>query len=133
MKVLVVAAEPVDDELVGVVSEEDEVRVVAPTIPGSPLRYWLNDTDAALERAEDVVEESVDRLDAAGVSVDADAPTDDPPSDVIEDALRGFDPDRVVVLKHEEEQESYREDELVETVENYTDVPVDVRTLPAGG
>jgi hypothetical protein len=132
MKVLVVASEPVDEEVIDLVEDADEVRVIAPTLPGSALRYWLNDTDAALGKAQAVVDESAAGLADVAADVTIDAPTDDDPSVTIDDALRTFDPDRVVVLKHADDEEAYREDELVEEIQQSTDVEIDVRTLPAG-
>jgi hypothetical protein len=134
MKVLIVASEPVDEEVVDLLPDDEveEVRVIAPTLPGSAVRYWLNDTDAALVRAQKVATESVESIDDAGFPVSADPPTDDQPEVSIDDALRDFNPDRVLVLKHSSDEEAYREDSLVEEIQEQTDVPVDVHTVAAG-
>jgi hypothetical protein len=135
MKVLIVASEPVDEEVIDLLTEDevpDEVRVIAPTLPGSALRYWLNDTDPALARAERVALESLQEFDEAGIPATADAPTDDEPAISIDDALRDFDPDRVLVVKHGEGDEAYREDSLVDEIEAHTDAPIDVRTVNPG-
>lgn len=134
MKVLIVASEPVDEEVVDLLPDDEveEVRVIAPTLPGSAVRYWLNDTDAALVRAQKVATESVESIDDAGFPVNADPPTDDQPEVSIDDALRDFNPDRVLVLKHSSDDEAYREDSLVDEIQEQTDVPVDVHTVAAG-
>src|SRR5689334_18211028 len=100
MKVLVVASEPVDADVLESVADAefvDEVRVIAPTLTGSALRYWMNDTDDALDKAQEVVDESLQKLTDAGVEATAEAPTDDEPSITIDDAVRTFDPDRILV------------------------------------
>jgi hypothetical protein len=134
MKVLIVASEPVDEDVVDLLPDDgvEEVRVIAPTLPGSAVRYWMNDTDAALDRAREVASESVEVIDDAGIPVSADPPTDDEPEVSIDDALRDFNPDRVLVIKHERNDEAYREDSLVEEILDQTDVPVDVRTVTSG-
>ncbi|MFT4049567.1 MAG: hypothetical protein QM648_06980 [Solirubrobacterales bacterium] len=134
MKVLVVASEPVDADAVDQLTENespDEVRVIAPTLTGSALRYWLNDTDAAVAHAQEVVAESVEELAGAGVPASADAPTDDQPAVTIDDALRTFDPDRILVIKHTASDEAYREEELLEEIAEHSDAPVDVREVGA--
>lgn len=134
MKVLVVASEPVDADVIDALTDADaidEVRVIAPTLTGSALRYWMNDTDDALEKAQAVADESVEQLGGAGIDARADAPTDDEPSITIDDALRTFDPDRVMVLKHSPGDEAYRENELVEEISELSDAPVDVREVEA--
>jgi hypothetical protein len=129
MKLLVVASEPIDEAAVELITKEDapeEVRVIAPTLTGSALRYWLNDTDAAIEQAERVANESLDQLDEAGIPAVADPVTDDQPAVTIGDALREFGPDRVVVVKHAPGDEAYREEEIIAEIANYSDAPVDV-------
>lgn len=131
MKLLVVASEPIDESVVELITKEETpkaVRVIAPTLTGSALRYWMNDTDAAIEQAEYVAEESVGQFEDAGISADADPVTDDQPSVTIGDALREFDPDRVVVVKHARGDEAYREEEIIAEIATYSDAPVDVLT-----
>jgi len=129
MKLLVVASEPIDDDAVDLILQDDtpeEVRVIAPTLTGSALRYWMNDTDRAIERSEQIVEESLARLADADVDASAEPVTDDQPAISIDDALRVFEPDRVVVVKHNASDEAYREEEIVQQIEESTDVPVEV-------
>jgi hypothetical protein len=134
MKLLVVASEPIDEEAVELITRDetpDEVRVIAPTLTGSALRYWMNDTDAAIGRAEAVLGESVDQLDDAGIAASVEPVTDDEPAVSIDDALRVFDPDRVVVVKHGPGDEAYREDAIVEEISERTDAPVEVLAVTA--
>lgn len=132
MKVLVVATEAVDRDVIeelAVLDEGDEVRVMAPTLSGSALRYWMNDTDDALEHAQSVVGESSERLDELDAEVSTDASTDDTPAVAIDDALRMFDPDRIVVVKHRPDDEAYLEDTLIDEIVSRSDAPVEVREV----
>lgn len=127
MKLLVVTTEPLDADIVRAIvdaGESPDVRVVAPTITESGFRFWMNDTDIALADAQRVVDESLAALAEAEVPADADAPTDDDPSVSVEDALHTFEPDRIVLIRHPESQAGYREDDLVEQIEDATDAPV---------
>jgi hypothetical protein len=132
MKLLVVATEPLDDDVVDSITADenpDEVRVIAPTLTGSALRYWMNDTDDAIERSEEILDESLERLDDVSIPASAAPVTDDEPSVTIDDALREFEPDRIVVIKHGSDEEAYREDEIVQVIEEYTDAPVEVHAV----
>jgi hypothetical protein len=132
MKLLVVASEPIDEYAVDLITQDegpDEVRVLAPTLTGSALRYWMNDTDAAIERAEEILDASLSRLEEADVAASAAPVTDDEPSVTIDDALREFAPDRIVVVKHGSGDEAYREDEIVQEIEEFTDVPVEIHAV----
>lgn len=134
MKLLVVASEPIDGSAVELITKDetpDEVRVIAPALTGSALRYWMNDTDKAIEHSEHVVAESLNELDDAGISAAAHPVTDDEPAVSIDDALRVFSPDRIVVVKHGPGDEAYREDQIVEEIEGSTDVPVEVFAVDA--
>jgi hypothetical protein len=134
MKILVIASEPVNAELIGRSSDAgagDDVRVLAPTLPDSGLRYWLNDTDDAIERAQQIVDESVAALAEGDVSVEGDAPTDDDPAVSVADAIHQFQPDRVLVVKHRERNEAYREGSVLDEARSQTDVPVLVKEIGA--
>jgi hypothetical protein len=132
MKLLVIASEPIDENVIELITKDEtpeEVRVIAPTLTGSALRYWMNDTDAAIERSEQVVDESIGQLDEAGIPAAAAPVTDDQPAVTIKDALRDFEPDRVVVLKHTAGDEAYREEEILAELAGATEARVDVLSV----
>jgi hypothetical protein len=134
MKLLVVASEPIDENAVELITKgetPDEVRVIAPTLTGSPLRYWMNDTDKAIEHSERVITESLDQLDEAGIAAEAEPVTDDAPAVTINDALRVFEPDRVVVVKHGPGDQAYREGDILEEIAEHSDAPVEVLAVPS--
>jgi hypothetical protein len=88
---------------------ELEVMVVAPAFADSALKFWMSDADEAIERAEAIRRESVERLGEEGVSASGDTGEADPYA-AIEDALKTFDADRIVLFTHGEQAQRYRED-----------------------
>ena len=115
MKVLVLASEPITaqqlrDALSPDVDPSDaEVMVVAPALQESGLKFWLSDADDAIARADEVWRESIERLGDAGVSATGDTGESDPET-AIEDALKTFDADRIVLFTRQGEDQRYRED-----------------------
>jgi hypothetical protein len=133
MRLLVSTAEPISAELLRSVSgelpDDAEVLVVSPATTRSPLRFWVSDVDEAIEHAEQVETESVERLREAGVEASG-AVGDSEPLQAIEDALATFPADRVVVIEHEPGARDYREDEsLIAELRERLDVPVEVGTV----
>ena len=120
MKLLVLTPEPVDAALLRSVLDEDiegaEVLVVSPATNQSKLAFWVSDSDDAISEAETAQEESVERLEEAGVDAAGDTGESEP-AVALEDALATFAADRVVVFSHPEGDRDYREDEGLAKVE----------------
>jgi len=99
-----------------------EMLVVAPAL-SSRTHVWTSDTDREVEEARA-------RLDAtlrwaAEHGFEARGTVGDPdPMTAIEDALRSFDPDEIVIATHPPERSSWLESGLVERVREQVDVPV---------
>jgi hypothetical protein len=119
MKVLVLTSEPITAQQLrdALGSEGDpgdaEVMVVAPALVDNALKFWMSDADDAIARAEEVRRQSVERLGRQGVSATGDTGEADPYT-AIEDALKTFDADRIVVFTHGGETQRYREGDLDE-------------------
>ena len=98
MKLLVLTPEPVDADLLrttlGDEVEGAEVLVVSPATNASPLAFWVSDSDAAIAEADAAQEESVERLEEAGVDAAGDTGESEP-AVALEDALATFPADRV--------------------------------------
>ena len=127
MKVVVLTSEPVSADLLraalGDDAREAEVMVVAPVLHDSPVRFWASDSDEAIARAQEVQEESVERLEEEGVDAAGDTGESDPLL-ALQDALATYEADRIVVFTHPGEERAYREDELVAEARRRFDVPV---------
>jgi nucleotide-binding universal stress UspA family protein len=133
MRLLVVVEEPISAELLrnvaGELPDDAELLVIAPATTHSPLRFWVSDVDAAIAHAQETETESVERLEEAGIDASGEV-GDSEPLVAIEDALRTFAADRIVLIGHERNAADYREDaDLPREVRERFGLPVDVGTV----
>lgn len=125
-RILALVSEPISDEAltsaIGGDARDAEVMVVAPALT-SRTRLVMSDVDGSIERAEEVAEESVERLEEAGVSATGD--TGEPePIQALEDALATFPADEVVLFTHPSGSRNWQEEGVVEEAEQRFDIPV---------
>jgi hypothetical protein len=129
MRLLVLTSEPVSagqlrDALPGDADPTDaEVMVVAPALHESALRFWLSDADDAIARADEVRRQSAEQLSAEGVAVATDTGESDP-EDAVEDVLKTFAADRILVFTHAGGEQRYREDVDTGALESRFGIPV---------
>jgi len=127
VKLLVLTPEPVDAELLRSAVGDDvkraEVMVVSPATNRSKLAFWVSDSDEAIMEAEQAAEETVERLEEAGVDAAGDTGESEPIV-ALQDALATFDADRIVIFTHPEGDRDYREEDDLANVEERFDVPV---------
>jgi GABA permease len=104
-RVLVVANETVGgsqllDTIRGRIAGRSGARVlvVCPAL-NSPLRHWASDEDEARQKAEDRLEASLRAMQGAGIQASGEIGDGDP-IQAVEDALRTFRPDELVVSTH---------------------------------
>ncbi len=133
MKLLLVASEIPDAALVRELAgaEDTEVYVVAPALEDSAVRFWVSDVDAAIDRARAVQQEAVAELRGSGVAA-AGAVGEAEPLQAAQDALALFAADRVLILTHDDDEQAYREEELVDARARLG-VPVDVHRVARDG
>ncbi len=126
MKVLVLTPEPVDAQMVrgtlGDEAEGAEVLVVSPALNDSPVAFWVSDSDEAIAKADEVAQETVERLEESGIDASGDTGESEP-LQALEDALATFPADRILVFVHPGDEEAYREEKLAEARERFG-VPV---------
>jgi hypothetical protein len=139
-RVLVVANETVGgQELMGAISElalagQAEFFVVCPAL-NSRLRTWTSDEDGARAAAEKRLAATLDRL--ASVGIDAEGKVGDlDPLVAIEDSVRTFHPDEIVISTHPAGKSNWLERGVVEAVRQRFDLPlrhvvVDLEAQPA--
>jgi hypothetical protein len=127
MKLLVLTPEPVDANVLrntlGEEVEGAEVLVVSPATNQSKLAFWISDPDQAIAEAETAQEETVERLEEAGVDAAGDTGESEP-AVALQDALATFPADRIVVFSHPEGDRDYREDKGIAEVEERYGIPV---------
>lgn len=130
-KVLVVATTVADEaELRDDLAGADRVRVVAPAAKISKLA-WLtgaeDDARAEADRAAQSVAEAA--IGQASVEVDPTSQNTDAAQDV-DDALRTFEPDEIVVVTRTGEESTWLEDEALQRAVNESGVQVRHIELP---
>src|SRR3569833_1046357 len=124
-KILALVSEPVSaDALRSAVEADDaEVLVVAPAL-NTKTRFFLADPDPAIERAEAVQEETVERLNEEGVDAAGDTGEEDPLL-ALQDALTTYDADEIVLFTHPEGNANWQEEGVVEQArEQFAPKPV---------
>ena len=113
MRILVVANETVGGEtLREVIAQkaegyDEEVLVVTPAL-NSPLKHWVSDEDAARAGAQQRLDASLARLRESGVEAEGEVGDGDP-LQAMEDALRTFGADEIVISTHPEGRSNWLE------------------------
>jgi hypothetical protein len=129
MKILVLTTEPVtaDQLRAALPADSDpkdaEVMVVAPALHKNALRFWVSDADEAISKADDVSHRSVEQLGADGVSASGDTGEGDP-DEAIEDALKTFPADRILIFTHPDSEQRYKEGVDPDELQQRFGVPV---------
>jgi hypothetical protein len=117
-RILVVANETVGGgKLLGEIKQRAEGRsvlvlVVCPAL-NSPLRHWASDEDDARSAAQARLGASLAGMRAAGVQAEGEVGDGDP-IQAIEDALRTFQPDELIISTHPEGRSHWLERGVVE-------------------
>ncbi len=124
-KILAVTSEPISGELLtsAVGTDDAEVLVVAPAL-NTKTRFWLSDPDPAIERAQEVAEESQVRMEEDGVDAVGQTGESDPLL-AIQDAHATFPADEIVLVTHPEGDENWLEEGVLSDArERFGDRPV---------
>ena len=127
-RILVIANETVGgqrlrDEIHGRSEGYDEhVLVVTPAL-NSHLRHWASDEDNARLEAQKRLEASLGRLRAAGIDAKGEV-GDAEPVQAMEDALRLFGADEIIISTHPEGRSHWLEKGIVETARERFAVPI---------
>jgi GABA permease len=126
-KILALVSEPVSaDALRSAVGEDDandaEVLVVAPAL-NTRTRFLLADPDPAIDRADAVQEETVERMTEEGVDAAGDTGEEDPLL-ALQDALTTFDADEIVLFTHPGSESNWQEDGVVDDARSKFEQPI---------
>jgi nucleotide-binding universal stress UspA family protein len=100
----------------------EEVLVVTPAL-NSPIRHWVSDDDDARAAAQERLEKSLTQLAAAGVEARGEVGDGDP-MQAIEDALRTFGADEIIISTHPEGRSNWLERGIVEHARERFAVPI---------
>ncbi len=103
-------------------SARAEVLVVCPAL-NTPVRHWASDEDPARRAAEKRLRTSLARLSEAGIEARGEV-GDSEPLQAIEDWLRLFDADEVIISTHPEGRSHWLEKGVVEAARERFAVPI---------
>ncbi len=99
-----------------------ELLVVTPAL-NTPLRHWTSDEDRARAEAQRRLEASLERLGQAGIDARGEIGDGDP-LQAIEDALRTFGADEVIISTHPEGRSNWLERGVVTGARERFAVPI---------
>jgi GABA permease len=128
-RLLVVANETVGgeallEEIRGRCRNRDcEILVVTPALVGSRASHWASDVDEAIELARQRMELSLIALDELGLKSRGEIGDSDP-NVAIEDALRVFPADEIVISTHPPHRSRWLEHGVVERARGEIDLPI---------
>ena len=127
-KILALVSEPMSGEALKMAvgaeeAEEAEVLVIAPALNESKIRFWASDPDGSIERAEEVAEETVERMDEEGIDAAGDTGESDPLL-ALQDALATFAADEIVLCTRPGGERNWLEEGVVDEARARFDTPV---------
>jgi hypothetical protein len=100
-----------------------EVRVIAPALVASHVKHALGDVDEAREKAKARLERSVESIRGHGAEVTGDVGDADP-NLAIDDALRTFAADEVIISTHPRERSTWLEKDVIERAQRELSIPI---------
>lgn len=100
----------------------EEILVITPAL-NSPLKHWVSDNDAARADAQARLDASLERLRNEGIEARGQIGDGDP-LQAIEDALRTFGADEIVISTHPEGRSNWLERGVVQKARERFPVPV---------
>jgi len=127
-RILVIANETVGGETLRQQIEQRgegrraHVLVVSPAL-NTPIRHWASDEDPAREQARQRLEASLQRLRESGIEARGEVGDADP-LQAIEDAVRTFGPDEIIISTHPEGRSHWLERGVVTGARERFAVPI---------
>jgi hypothetical protein len=100
----------------------EEVLVVTPAL-NSPLKTWVSDEDGARAAAQERLDTSLAKLSEAGVEARGEVGDGDP-IQAMEDALRTFGADEIIISTHPEGRSNWLERGVVQKARERFAVPI---------
>jgi hypothetical protein len=104
-------------------SRRAEILVVTPALTSSQLKHWVSDVDDAIVEAERRREESVRTISGLGLEARGEVGDSDP-NVAIEDALREFPANEVIVSTHPPQRSRWLERGVVDKAREEIDLPI---------
>lgn len=111
--------------------DQVEVDVLAPVLT-SRVHYAVSDVDREIAQARTRLERSLSWVRAQGIAAHGEVGDPDPTT-AIEDELRDFGADEVIVVAHPRDDETWQERGELDRLRRELDVPVTLVTVGPGG
>jgi hypothetical protein len=102
--------------------KSSQVLVVSPAL-NTPLRHWASDEDPARAQAQERLDRSLARLEQEGIQARGEIGDGDP-LQAIEDAMRTFGPDEIIISTHPEGRSNWLERGVVTGARERIAVPI---------
>jgi GABA permease len=102
---------------------ESEILVVTPALTGSRAEHWASDVDRAIEEARQRMELSVLAIKELGLRARGEV-GDCEPNVAIEDSLRVFPADEIIISTHPPERSKWLEHGVVDRAREEIDLPI---------
>ena len=101
-----------------------EILVVVPALTASQLEHWASDVDGAIADARRRLDDSLRAMREAGLDARGQVGDHHEPNASIEDALREFAADEIIISTHPPERSRWLEQGVVERARNEIPRPV---------
>jgi hypothetical protein len=102
---------------------DSEILVVTPALVASRTAHWASDVDEAIELARQRMELSLLEIERLGLRARGEIGDSDP-NEAIEDALRVFPADEIVISTHPSDRSRWLERGVVERAREKIDLPI---------
>jgi len=102
---------------------DTEILVVTPALVGSAVKAWVSDVDDAIEAARRRQADSVRAIEALGLRARGEVGDSDP-NVAMEDALREFGADEVIISTHPPDRSRWLERGVVDRARDEVELPI---------
>jgi GABA permease len=100
-----------------------EVRVICPALTSSQLQHWASDTDEAAATASERLDASLSAIRGLGIDATGEVGDDDP-NVALQDGLRAFAADEVIISTHPASRSRWLEHGVVQKARATVPLPV---------
>ena len=101
-----------------------EILVVVPALTSSPLEHWASDVDGALDEARERLDTSLAAMEESGLSARGHVGDHHEPNASLEDALRDFPADEVLISTHPPHRSRWLERGVVSRARQEVPLPI---------
>jgi hypothetical protein len=108
-----------------------EILVITPILP-SRLQWWVSDTDRARHQADERLNVVLGQMGEMGLPA-AGRVGDETPLTAVDDAIRSFRPDHLLIALRGPDDAGWQEEGLLDRVLEHFDLPITVFSIGGNG